>query len=1037
MVTKRLRLGLITAVVAVALPGGAAYAQPVGDQPEETPPPEEAPPAETPPPEEAPPAETPPPAETAPEEAVPEEAPPETTEVEATEEETEGEVIIITGSMIARKQTSTVAPLAVVDKAELDAAGMASVGEILQNLPAQGNGINVQFNNGGDGSTRISLRNLGSIRTLVLVNGRRHVYGGTGADASVDLNAIPIAIIDRVEVLKDGASAIYGSDAIGGVVNIITRQDYEGTEASIYTGTTQRNDGFTYDLSMVHGMKSDKGSFMVSAGFFNQNEVMAGDRAYSARDKVYDYACAADETNPERNTGVYHPTFNENGCVFESGSTATPEGTIIDYGEGASPEWDAVNASNADCAANVGVWVVDSSPIGVHCFDFNGNSDGSEYSDTPVGDFYNYQPENYLYTPQKRYNLYSQGRWHLAKEGKVDAFFETSYMRRKSDQLLAPEPLFTVTEGLVVSADNIYNPYNRDFIDIRRRLVEFDRRKFAQDIDTFRLVTGVDGEITKDWRWQANYNFGRTGALFTKRGLLRLSKLASALGPSYTDETGAHCGTVGNEIDGCVPLNLFGGPGSITQDMIAGLTYTGIGRGYTMMNMGQVTANGKLVDLGDGGDIRLAVGGEFRRVRGEYIPDPLTAAGDTSGNKGEPTSGYYEVFEGFGEVSVVPFVGKPFAEWLELNVAARGFNYNTFGSGATFKGGVLWRHNSGVGLRGTAGNAFRAPSIGELYSGNFDDFPAVTDPCDTSMGPRSPSAQAQCSAQGIPDDFTDPRTQHLARAGGNPEVEPETANIFTAGAVYQPKMVEGLALTLDYFWAEITDSIQRAGAGTLLSNCYNTTTPTDCDKINRDPTTHLIVNIEDTVTNIGGSKTSGLDFQVRYDWKHLTAGRFRHNLEGTYLLKYNDYFPTAPGPGFPNGQRVVEGVGTYDIGHLPRLKLNFGTMWARDAFGAGVNVRYMTGLTECQDLDCDTYLEEGNPAFDDTLQRSVEANITGDIFVQYAIKSPAGTSALTLGMNNVLDQDPPFIYDGFYADSDASAYDFLGRYFYARYTQSY
>jgi outer membrane receptor protein involved in Fe transport len=914
-------------------------------------------------------------------------------------EEGEGEVIIITGSMISRKQLTTPAPVAIMDKEELDASGQVSIGEILQNIPSQSNAINVQFNNGGDGSTRISLRGLGAARTLVLVNGRRHVPGGLGADASVDLNAIPIAIIERVEVLKDGASAIYGSDAIGGVVNIITRQDFDGTEANVYTGTTQRGGGTVYDVNVVSGVKSDKGSFMFSAGYFEQQDIMAGERDFSRTDKEYDW-----ETN--------------DGSFFELGSSATPEGVIIDYGEDTSPEWDEVLAG--DCMT--GACFRDPDTGNFRDLDAGGNSD------TGTGDLYNYQPDNYLLTPQKRYNFYGQGRWELGSE--ADAFFETSFTRRKSDQLLASEPLFTIVEGITVSRDNIYNPYGRDFIDIRRRFTEAGNRTFLQDQNTFRLVAGLEGDIPfNNWKWNANYNFGRTQGTETKNGLLVRSRVQNALGPSFISGGERICGTPASPIPDCVPLNLFGGEGTISNAMLDYLTYTGVAEGYTMQNGAQVSAGGKLADIGSkGGLIAAAVGGEYRRLRGGFTPDPITASGDTTGNKGESTGGYYDVYEGYLEVSAVPLVGEAFAEWLELTGAVRAFSYNTFGEGVTWKAGGLWRFPEGVAVRGTYSTAFRAPSIGDLFAGNADNFPLVDDPCDTSGGPRTGTADANCSADGIADDFEDIRSQQRSIVGGNPEVEEETAVIYTAGLVYEPKFLEGLGLTVDYFWMEIDNAIQSTGAGIILDNCYNQSDRTDCDKIERDPGTGLIVVITDTQTNTGSTKTAGVDFQVRYDWARPGMGRLRHNFEGTWLQKYNDRQPDG---------RLIKGKGIYDIGVFPEWKANFSTLWGLQNYGAGVNVRYIGSFKECQDDSCDTYLKEGSPDFDPSLSRDVDANFTADVFASYEVKSPLGMSRLTLGVNNVLDQDPSVVFNGFLGTSDASTYDFLGRYYYLRYMQSY
>ena len=280
----------------------------------------------------------------------------------------EVEEITVTGSRIKSAETLAPAPIVVMSAEEIRAQGLASLGDVLQTLTVQSNAINTQANNGGDGSTRVSLRGLGSNRTLVLVNGRRFVPGGTGANSSVDLNAIPASVIERVEVLKDGASAVYGSDAIGGVVNIITRTAIEGIEIDYYTGTAGAGDGEVMDLSVTTGLQSEKGHIAFSAGYHNQRPVWTGDRSFSESDKAYDW---------ELNDGTF----------YKNGSSATPEGHIIDRsGEEGNEAWQAVVEAAGDEA---GDYHRDPN-IGWRPFNWAGiSSDGS-------GDTYNYQPENYL-----------------------------------------------------------------------------------------------------------------------------------------------------------------------------------------------------------------------------------------------------------------------------------------------------------------------------------------------------------------------------------------------------------------------------------------------------------------------------------------------------------------------------------------------------------------------------------------------------------------------------------------------------------------
>lgn len=946
------------------------------------------------------------------------------------QEEAAGEVIVVTGSSFERRELTTPAPVTVLDRSDLDSAGMATVGDILQNLPAQSNAINIQFNNGGDGSTRVNLRGLGTARTLVLMNGRRIVPGGTGADASVDLNAIPLAMIERVEVLKDGASALYGSDAMGGVVNIITRSDFEGAEANFFTGMSQRGDGVTFDASFVNGAKWKKGNVVFAAGYSDLRPVWAGDREFSRAQRILDFGAA--DMDGDGRIG----NWEEEQTVIDAGSSATPQGRLRtdEDGDGlpdpGNAAWDDLVQ---DCPS--GVCTLDAETGQWRDFNFG--------DETGANDFFNFQPDNYLITPLKRYNVFSQGNYEL-RDG-ARAFFEAQYMNRSSDQSLASEPLFVDLTGLTISQDSIYNPFGKDISSYRRRLIEMGRRRSFQEVNTFRTVVGLDGQLPEDlpalknWKWEVSYNFGRTNATQMNEGNLIVSRIQNAIGPSMMDDAGnpicvGVAGDPTTQIPDCVPLDLLGGAaanggaGSITPEMASYLTFSGVTGGFNEQQTALATMRGQLAKTPWGGDLSLALGADYRVESGAFTPDPLTATGDTTGNAIEPIAGEYDVREGFAELSFVPVIGKGAIEWAELDFALRAFDYQNFGSGVTYKAGGLVRTSAGVAVRGTYSTAFRAPSIGELYSGTFDSFPSATDPCDTTLnGPLPPGpTRDQCIADGLnPDTFQNEVSQIRTQVGGNPDLQEETANILTAGIVIEPKPVKGLSLTVDYFNFAIKDSIQAIGADIILSNCYQLRDQASCDKIHRLPGSGLINFIEDTATNVGANDTSGIDVAIAYDHSR-PFGRLRHQLEGTYLLTY-----TATQA---NGQ-VINGVGVYDLGVNPRVKANFTTAWAKAGWNAGINVRYIHEMKECADNFCFFEDDPDDPMDVPPIERDVDRNITADLFGGYTLKSSAGTTTLAVGINNVMDQDPPKIYNGFLAESDAATYDYLGRYYYFRMSQ--
>jgi iron complex outermembrane recepter protein len=960
-------------------------------------------------PDQAPPAE---PAAPAP--AAPEQPAPELTDAELAklaEQEAKTEVITVTGSLIGRKEVDSPSPVSVVDKEKLVSAGITNVGDILQKIPAQGNAINAQNNNGGDGSTRIDLRSLGTRRTLVLMNGRRVVASGTGADDSVDIGTIPLAMIERVEVLKDGASAIYGSDAVAGVVNIITRSNFNGTDATAYTSTSQKGDGTNYDLSFVSGRTSTKGNITFSAGYQNQQSVMAGDREFSASTSSYNYSCSA--------AAMAAGTCVVGGTKLK-GSVASATGFIdTATGPDGAKAFTPVGCTADICTADV-----------AHPGAFR---DFVNPTATSFGDAYNFQTLNYLVTPSTRVNLFSNGAYELSKN--TSAFYEASFNSRKSQQQLAEEPLITSgvgDNGVVISKDSIYNPFGADVSDFNRRLVEFGTRQFNQDIDTTRVVVGLKGSIDeevpviKNWKWETSYNYGRSTSTVNQHGDLIVSHLARALGPSFVGPNGPTCGTPTDPItDGCVPLSILT-PGQVTPEMINYLTFTSIQSGLNEQHTAQGTISGKLVELPNHGDISVAIGGDYRFERGANTPDPLTATGDTTGNANAPTAGAYHTFEGFGELSVVPVSGMQYLKWVELDAAARAYDYSTFGSGVTAKVSGLVRTVGGLAARGTYGTAFRAPNVSELFSGQADGFLAIPDPCDTAGGtmPTSGQTAIQCAKQNVPTNFTFSLPQIRGKFGGNPNLQPETATIATAGVVFEP--LKGLDFTVDYWRIAIDHAIQTLPTPTILAQCYEGGLKNFCDEVQRDPTTHVISHVFDLVQNVGQLATSGVDFSAAYQYRN-NMGTFRHAVEGTYLLKYNVDTGTVDPKTMQ--EQILHGRGFYDLGVNPDLKFNIFTIWNHPSgVGAGFNFRFVDSFQECQADNCN------NPA---NLRRQVDKYATGDLFFSYALKTSQGTTNVSVGMNNVLDVQPPAVYNGAALNADSSAYDFLGRQVYVRLGQMF
>jgi iron complex outermembrane receptor protein len=979
MLSRPIALSLAALLVPQLYVAGIAVAQPA------TP----ATPPETPPAEAAQPA-----AEPAAEEAAPKKG------QRAGEEE-----IVVTGSRIRRKDLTTPAPITVISKETVQASGRVTIGDFLQSLPEQASGLNTQQNNGGSGATRIDLRGLGNQRTLVLINGRRLVNTGTGGQSGVgvDLNTVPTAAVERIEILKDGASAVYGSDAIAGVVNIITRKTFNGVEANGYAGVSTHGDGAVYDVNATAGVSGDLGSILFSAGYYDQQPVFAGDRGFSQYQQVLDYS------------GV---------TVTNIGSSRAPAGRVTGPGSGGNALWQRLANRYGCTTGNCSLTYDPTVPDNWRPF--------NAAQVAPAGDLYNFQPINYDITPSKRISLYTAGNAKVSEY--VRAFFEASFVNRQSQLQLAPEPLIIGAGGaaVTISANNLYNPFGRDFTTYSKRLTEFGPRTYAENVDTFRVVTGLNGTIST-WAWDVSLNYGQTQWAEVDRGHITTSRLQNAIGPS--DANGNCVDGQGRVIAGCVPLDLFHGEGAITSAMAGYLTFPLVARITNELTSVQANFGGELpFRLFSERPVGLAVGYEYRFELGSDIPDPVSAAGESTGNNRSETGGHFYVNEGYGELSIPIVSGVSGAETVEATAAVRVFNYNTSGTDATYKFGGRWSIIRDLTLRGTYSTAFRAPSITDLFQGATDNFPSVRDPCANLTG-AAPSLVASCVAAGVPPGGTGVtgETQIRTRNSGNVNLQPETAKIWTAGVVIEPRYVRGLSVVVDYYHITIDQAIQTLSASFILQSCYLQGNAANCAKVHRSPIDSSIDRVDDFLVNIGHIETAGVDLGIRYNLP-TEYGRFVFGFDGTWLQFYNVTQPDGT---------IVHARGNFDNGALnngiggvfPAFKALASLLWNYREFGAGATERFVGSFTEC--AFSDNTSAGGACYINPNFSRSISAYYQTDVFVSYDLKTSMGKTTLGAGVRNLFNSAPPRIYSAFTPTSDATGYDFMGRFFYGRITQRF
>lgn len=907
----------------------------------------------------------------------------------------------VTGSRIKRADIEGASPVFVIQREEIERSGLTSIGDLLQDLPIAGAALNTQFNNGGNGETRLDLRNLGSNRVLVLMNGRRFVSNLAGI---VDLNNFPVAVIKRIEILKDGASAIYGSDAISGVVNIITRDDFEGMQANAYIGQYEgENDGEiqAYDFSV--GTTSDRGSVFFNASYVKNSPVFAGDRRISAE-----------------------PQF---GTANSFGSSGTPQG-----------RFGAASQGSFGLTSDPGANVFGPGGIGAAAFrpgDYSFGAPGSG------ADRFNFAPQNYLLTPQTRTNIFTQASYDVTDNVRLRV--EASFNNRKSDQLLAPTPLFlglfgnNLAANINVAADAAFNPFGVELLAsswlLGRRLIEAGPRIFRQDNDSYRFGAGLEGSFEafdRYFDWDVNYVFGEIDQADRNTGEVNVQRVQAALsGSACRDDING---------DGCVELNVFGGQGpdglgTITPAMLNYILFSGNeGAGNQILDY---TANltGEIFEM-PAGPLAFAVGYEHREEEGFDSPDALVSAGITSGNARQPTSGNFSVDEFYLELAVPLLSGVTGAERLDLSIASRWSDYDTFGDTINSKIGIEWQPIDDLLLRATFSEGFRAPSINELFAGQGDSFPTIADPCnsvDTDGDGTVDTVPNLAGCAGVPNGYVQANPQIRITVGSNPGLTPETSESVTFGFVYSPSWADGLDVTVDYYNIELDNTISSVGAVTILNTCANTGTVL-CNLITRNPQ-GIVTDLLNAGTNLGGTEVEGVDFLASYAFPETDWGFFRVVWDGAYQGTNENTVLANDG----SGGFITQNLLGFNIGDgaFTRWKSNLDVNWSYGDWEATWGMQYIHGTDE----NCDAasfgafgFCNAGGDADGDGFQdnRRIGGATYHDAQVSYFLGEY--DTRFTFGVNNIFDKGPPLSVTAFANSFNVADYRVPGVFPYVRMT---
>ncbi|WP_114392521.1 TonB-dependent receptor domain-containing protein [Oleisolibacter albus] len=902
------------------------------------------------------------------------------------------EEIVVTGSRIARPNLTAPSPVTVVDSEALLSRGTTNPADYLNQLPSLGvpsvSSTNSNFTTTAAGLNLINLRNLGTERTLVLVNGRRHV-GGTGGSNAVDINSIPSDLIERIDVVTGGASAVYGSEAVAGVVNFVLKDNFEGVKAGVQYGVTDEGDGQNVHAYSLIGanMANGRGNVALNVGYDKTDSIKSKDRSFSSVDTTR--GATGKLTRPA------YSYYGKDGLFYYNIPGSTTGETTDLY-----------------------------------------NPDGTLFNRTANG--YNRDQDRLIQVPTERYLVSTNAHYDLTDN--VRWFFEGTYARTEGDSQQEPITVGDQTQvGFGPSAPYLSVPRTNPFIpqaikdlapdanepvQFERRFSELGLRRSDFTRQTFRFATGFEGDLIPDTSWKYNtyYSYGKVTEAQTSTGVYNTQRMAQAL-DATTINGQIVCADAAARAMGCAPINLFGA-GKVSQ---AALDYVRASSNYDAdikQQVGSLSFTGDVVEL-PAGPVGVAFGGEWRKEASSTEFDPLTLSGLSSGNQAANTKGSYRVWEGFGEVNVPLLADMQFVKYLGVDAAVRYSDYSTVGSLWSYKGGAEYAPIDDVRFRATYARAVRAPNISELFDPAQQTFSSVSDPCADDTRNANATRAANCAAtpgvrEAIAAGGFKPGDKDLISIpgfnSGNPNLDAEKADTWTIGAVFTPTFVHGLAVTVDYWDIKIKDAIQGIDRQTAVEQCVDQAQGANnlfCSLVQRDPVTGLITGLDARQMNVATQKAAGIDVQVDYTLElgdfspTLDDSTLHFNLVGTYLDKNTSTAFAGATPIDDAGQ----------VGYS-RYKANLRTTYNQGPLSASWLVRYIGAANM-----------DNTKEFKDN---RIPAIAYHDVQVSYTL---AEKYQLYVGVNNLLDRNPPII-GGTYAvnvtgtETAADVYDVTGRFFY-------
>lgn len=910
--------------------------------------------------------------------------------------------IIVTGSRIAREDLAAPSPVQTISSQQLVLTNTVNSEEFLDALPQVIPSLDSSSNNPGNGTAQVNLRGLGTNRTLVLVDGLRFV--GSGAGGPVDLNNIPAALVKRLEVVTGGQSAVYGSDAIAGIVNFVLKDDFEGVQFDVSDRLSASGwDANTLNAAITMGgnFADGRGNAVLAVSYTNREALLQGDRDFST-------------------FTFFDPGAGSTSVGFIPGGSSSVPGTR--FRGRTSTNFSTGNGASVDpaCATNTCLGFFAPSPGAVAGLRF-GNPN----------DLYNYAPSNYLQLPQERYSIFGRASYEI--NDRIEVYARGLFAGNVVDSQLAPTPagfavaapiatvqaLNPALAAVMANDPNTNNCGGGPVASIpnsgvgafcfrfNKRFEELGTRNSLRDTNTYQFAGGVKVDVAEGWTWNTDAQFGRSTISQIQTGNVSISALRTAI------------------FNGA---DIYNGPGSLSPADAAAITRTGAIIDIVEQTQIVSALSGTFAQIkspwAESG-VGVAVGVEYREEFADSIPDSVLGPDVLGFNQSLPVGGRFDVYEAFMEADIPIFEDTAIGDF-SINGAYRFSDYSlaNVNTTHTYAVGGSWKPIEGLRLRAQFQHAVRAPNIGELFSPLTNNFPGAQDPCSTGQfgSFNNPVAAAlfgavipaTCTATGVPVPGAafQSNGQIEVLAGGQPNLFEESADTLTIGMVWQPSFVEGLTVQVDYYDVDIEDAIGAPSLQFVLDACHRQNSAAACAIVVRDPANGEITSpfIPNIITrNFSSLGARGIDGQIDYNLDLGSMGTIGFNYYGSFSLR-NEFLPFA-------GLPLIDCVGFYAglCGEpTPEYKHTMQATWNYGAVTASTRWRYIGAL--------DVFPTEQVSDLSD----NIGAYNYLDVTVQYAANDHLD---LTVGVQNITGKDAPVLGSTVseQANTFPATYDTLGR----------